>query len=128
MSECFCAVRSLCTDFSENFQRPAHPPLSATQEAEGDHPGHKDAVLTAQALANFEAFYALPRGTATEDQVATSSAGIQGWAAADRDAELVEEVDLLPLPVQALSNDQKVISRFSVSLSLSVSLSVSLSL
>jgi hypothetical protein len=55
---------------------------------------HDEATVIAQALANFEAFYALPRGTATEDQVATSSAGIQGWAAADRDAELVEEVDL----------------------------------
>ena len=32
-----------------------------------------EATVTAQALANFEAFYALPRGTATEDQVATSS-------------------------------------------------------
>jgi hypothetical protein len=53
-----------------------------------------EATVTAQALANFETFYALPRGTATEDQVARSSAGIQGWAAADRDAELVEEVDL----------------------------------
>ena len=37
-----------------------------------------EATVTAQALANFEAFYAMPRGTATEDLIARSSAGIQG--------------------------------------------------
>ena len=66
-----------------------------------------ETTVTAQALANFEAFYALPRGTATEDQVATSSAWIQGWAAADREAELVEpEVDLLQAALKASAAEE----------------------
>ena len=46
-----------------------------------------EATVRAQALANYETFHALPAGTATEDQVAWSSAGIQRWAAADRDTQ-----------------------------------------
>ena len=46
-----------------------------------------EAPVRAQALANYETFHALPAGTATEDQVAWPSAGIQRWAAADRDTQ-----------------------------------------
>ena len=46
-----------------------------------------EATVRAQALANYEVFHTLPPGTATEDQVAWSCAGIQGWAAADRDTQ-----------------------------------------
>ena len=52
------------------------------------------AAVTAQALANFEAFHALAPGTATEHQVARSPLGIQGWADPERGPEVVEEVDL----------------------------------
>ena len=46
-----------------------------------------EATVRAQALANYEVFHNLPAGTATEDQVTWSSAGIQRWAAADRDTQ-----------------------------------------
>jgi hypothetical protein len=46
-----------------------------------------DARIKAQALANHDVFHNLPSGTDTEDQVPRSSAGIQGWAVADRDTQ-----------------------------------------
>ena len=83
------APPSTPTRVANRKPEPKRRPSNYYAPLEGD-----EATVTAQALANFEAFYALPRGTATEDQVATSLAGIQGWSAVDRDAELVEEVDL----------------------------------
>jgi hypothetical protein len=55
-------------------------------------------TVTAQALSNYEAFHALPRGTATEDEVAKSSAGIQGWAAQNAGVAGVAGVDVEAVP------------------------------
>ena len=75
----------------ERAQRPSNSNSFACLQ---DEEPEATAAVTAQALANFEAFNALAPGTATEHQVAKTKLGIQGWAHPDRDAERVEEVDL----------------------------------
>jgi hypothetical protein len=70
-------------------------------------PGDHDSLCrtTEQAHANYEALHTLLPGTVTEYQIARSSAGIQWWSAADRDAGLVEGVDLHGCTVCAQAED-----------------------
>ena len=63
------------------------------------------------AIANYEVFHQLKRGSATLEQVASSSSGVEGWAAAQRTAReeteaagwvvLEEEADVSPPPEAA---------------------------
>jgi hypothetical protein len=87
-------------DCSNNPAKSPNKPLRSDPEAEKTikaiKPGYVKLYI---ADGEAETFYALPRGTATEDQVATSSAGIQsifprfpGWAAARVAAEMEKTI------------------------------------